>query len=292
LQDLGETGLQEVKAGVREGLDASVLEWLTACILDALAHGEPVGPGALTFLLGRYAATNREDVSEALGQALAAALEQAPRASGLAEQTAWTLLFASAARVSDDPRVRVAASNGVEQLSAPWSSHVGSHNATDISTHLRAVEACLVATQVVESPSLLGAAVNELERLVAAHYEPGHGMGALEDEIATASALLTAYALTGRVPYSMLADELVQVALRTPWAPRSFEFNCDAALVCVRLAELHRDTDYRLAAVTSANGDYGLEAARVLLTQLPHVRDFGTAAAPFGLALAQWLNLQ
>ena len=286
------TGLQEVKAGLHEGLDASVLEWLTACMLKALSRGESLGPAALTFLLARYAATNREDVSEALGQALAAALEQAPKARGLAEQTAWTLLFAHAARVSDDPRVRDAASSGVEQLSVAWSSDVGSRDATDISMHLRAVEACLVATQVVESPSLLGAAVNELERLVAAHYEPGQGVGTLEDQIATASALLTAYSLTGRVPYSMLADELVQMSLRTPWASKPFEFNCEAALVCARLAELHRDADYRLAAVTSVNSDYGLEAGRVLFGQLPQVWDLGTAAAPFGLALAQWLNLQ
>ena len=289
-------GLQEVKEGLqeglREGLDASVLEWLTTCTLDALSRDEPVGPAALTFLLSRYAATDREDVGEALGRALAAALEQWPSARGMAERTAWTLLFAHAARVSDDPRVRDAVKSGIEQLSVPWSSGVDSPGATDISTYLRAVEACLVAAQVVESPNLIGAAVNELERLVGAHYQPGQGMGALEDQIATASALLTAYALTGRVPYSMLADELVQVALRTPWASRPFEFNCEAALVCARLAELHRDADYRLAAVTSSNGDYGQETARVLSCQLPRVRDLGTAAAPFGLALAQWLNLQ
>jgi hypothetical protein len=292
LQDLGVTGLQEVKAGLHEDLDASVLEWLTARILDALSRGEPVGPTALTFLLGRYAATNREDVSEALGQALAAALEEVPSASELVEQTAWTLLFAHAAHVSDDTRVRDAARSGVEQLRVLCASHVGSHDVTNISAHLRAVEACLTAAQVVESPTLLGDAVNELEQVVAARYEPGRGMGTLEDEIATASALLTAYALTGRVPYSMLADELVQIALRTPWVSKPFEFNCEAALVCVRLAELHRDADYRLAAVTSTNGDYGREAARVLSDQLPQVWDLGTAAAPFGVALAQWLNLQ
>jgi hypothetical protein len=279
-----ETGLQQV-------LDVSVLEWLTACMLDALSCGDPVGPAALTFLLERYAATNREDLSEALGQALAAALEQAPNDIGLAERTAWTLLFAHAARVSDDPRVRDAASSGVEQLIVTWSSDVGSDRA-DISTLLRAVEACLVASQVVESPRLLGAAVNELERIIAARYEPGQGMGTLEVQIATASTLLTAYALTGRVPYSMLADELVQVALRTPWTSQPFEFNCEAALVCARLAELHRDANYRLAAVTSANGDYGMEAARVLSGQLPQVKDLGPAAASFGLALAQWLNLK
>jgi hypothetical protein len=284
-------GLQEVKAGLQEGLDASVLEWLTAGVLDALSRDEPVGPVALTFLLGRYAATDREDVGEALGHALAAAVESAPSVSGLAERTAWTLLFAHAARVSDDPRVRDAATSGVGQLSVPWSSDDGSHGVHDISARMRAIEACLVAVHIVESPNLLGAAVNELERLIAAHYEPGQGMGTLEDQVATASALLTAHVLTGRVPYSMLADELMQVALRTPWASRPFEFNCEAALVCARLAELHSAADYRQAAVTSAN-DYGQEAARVLSCQLPRVRDLGTAAAPFGLALAQWLNLK
>jgi hypothetical protein len=74
----------------------------------------------------------------------------------------------------------------------------------------------------------------------------------------------------------MLADELMQVALRTPWASRPFEFNCEAALVCARLAELHSAADYRQAAVTSAN-DYGQEAARCCPV---NCRACGTLARP------------
>ena len=90
----------------------------------------------------------------------------------------------------------------------------------------------------------------------------------------------------------MLADELMQVALRAPWASEPFEFNCRAALVCARLAELYGDAEYRQLAVTSADGDYGREAARVLASQSARARELGAAAAPYGLALAQWLNLQ
>jgi hypothetical protein len=277
---------------VREGLDAGVMESLTACLLAVLARDEPVGPVALTFLLERYAATNRQDVGEALGRALAAAVENAPTVGATAERTAWTRVFGHAARVSDDPRVRHAATSGVEQLSARWTADVASGAADDISTRMRAVEACLVVAPVLELPILLAAAVGELERVVAAHYEPGKGMGTLEDQISTASTLMTAYAVTGRVPYSMLADELMQVALRAPWASEPFELNCQAALVCARLAELYGDDEYRQAAVTSADRNYGLEAARVLATQSARARALGAAAAPYGLALARWLNLQ
>ena len=39
----------------------------------------------------------------------------------------------------------------------------------------------------------------------------------LRDQIRSASAFLTAFELTGRLPYSMLAEELLQVARATPW---------------------------------------------------------------------------
>ena len=135
--------LQKVKAGLQEGLDAGVMEWLTTCVLAALARDEPVGPAGLTFLLERYAATGRQDVGEALGRALAAAVENAPTVSATAERTAWTALFGHAARVSDDPRVRHAATSGVEQLSARWTTDLASGAADDVSTRTRAVEACL-----------------------------------------------------------------------------------------------------------------------------------------------------
>ena len=80
---------------------------------------------------------------------------------------------------------------------------------------------------VVSDDARLPAAVNEwlarviddLEQVIRSAYEPGEGlMGAsLLDQLRTALALLTAFELTGRLPYSMLADELLQFARRTGW---------------------------------------------------------------------------
>ena len=64
-------------------------------------------------------------------------------------------------------------------------------------------------------------AIDQLEHVVGGAYQPGagrdasatraHGTSAISG---AASALLTAYAITGRLPYSMLAEELMQTARR------------------------------------------------------------------------------
>ena len=64
------------------------------------------------------------------------------------------------------------------------------------------------------------AAIDELERVVGGSYRPGDGLvrdrdgirvrGSVGDHVRGASALLTAFELTGRLPYAMLAEELMQ----------------------------------------------------------------------------------
>ena len=63
-------------------------------------------------------------------------------------------------------------------------------------------------------------AIDELEHAVAASYRPGEGLvgsgpaagrGSADDHVRAASALLTAFEMTGRLPYSMLAEELIAV---------------------------------------------------------------------------------
>jgi hypothetical protein len=62
--------------------------------------------------------------------------------------------------------------------------------------------------------------------------------------------------------------------------------------VCCRLATLHHDEEYRRAAVLPVDGDYGAAAARTLTALASSLRERDADTALFGLALAEWLNLQ
>ena len=98
--------------------------------------------------------------------------------------------------------------------------------------------------------------------------------GGLSDQVRSASTLLTAYMLTARLPYAMLADELMQPSRRTRRqtnADAPFALTCDAARVFCRLAALHRDDDYRRTAVLAVDTDYVREATRTLDALAPSV---------------------
>ena len=121
--------------------------------------------------------------------------------------------------------------------------------------------------------------------------------GGLSDHVRSASALLTAYMLTARLPYAMLADELMQSVLRTPpdepeGREVPFALNCELARVLCRLAALHHDEEYRRKAVLPVDEDYAADAAHTLAALASSVRERGVEAAPFGLALAEWLKVR
>jgi hypothetical protein len=67
---------------------------------------------------------------------------------------------------------------------------------------------------------------------------------------------------------------------------------CELALVFCRLALLHRDDEYRRTAVLPVDEDYAGDARRTLTALAPSVREWGIEAAPFGLALAEWLRVR
>ena len=157
--------------------------------------------------------------------------------------------------------------------------------------------ACRIAGALVRAGDTLGdrdlvaAAVAALEDVVGAAYRPGHGLahvvadpgrttGLLGDHVRAASALLAAHAATGRLPYAMLADELLQGARRRLWDEagggffdrpvddpdtigllalrvKPFVLNCDAARALAALASLHRAPAYRDTAVLAADFDPG-----------------------------------
>jgi len=99
----------------------------------------------------------------------------------------------------------------------------------------------------------------------------------------TAVALLAGYRVTGRLPYSMLAEELMRFARRCWWSDEAGCFletdapeaatdelvavNCDAVRVLSRISALHADPEYRQAVVV-ADGSEGVtnfgDADRIL----------------------------
>jgi uncharacterized protein YyaL (SSP411 family) len=115
-------------------------------------------------------------------------------------------------------------------------------------------------------------ALKSLEAVIVPAYKPGDGVahvsradghdvrGLLTDQIHVASALIWAHAATGQLPYSMLAAEIVQFALRTMWDEATgsfrdrvdvddpvmpFDLNCHAACVLDRLSVLTGEAAYQ-----------------------------------------------
>jgi hypothetical protein len=287
---------------------ASSVEWITGEVLRAIESGERTTPHALLFLLRRYSTTGNEILSEALGPALARALEMSVAREQDDARAQWLTLFVEAAGLSADDRLLPAVNDLTEGLIHGWP------NAGSVAAASRAVEACLAATRV--NGAWLATAIDELERIIGVSYQPGDGLthnlvitaresGRLEDYAAASSALLSAYTATGRLPYSMLAEELMQFARRSWWDSTNggfsgcvsppftgrerelFTANCHAVRVLCRLAELHRDEEYRQMAVIAHASDYANDAARTLRSLEGHYQSFGVDAALYGIALGE-----
>lgn len=279
------------------------VERVTTAVLLALAGEVPTAP-AVRLLLRRYAATGRDDIRDALEPALTRALDLWPQA-GDDEQPGWLLLFLEAGGVSDDARVHEAAARLASIVEAPWGRR------RPLATAAAGVDARIRAASVLESGKPGGGlqpAIDELERLVGAAYQPGEGVALaahggrarLDDHVGTAAALLTAFEYTGRLPYSMLAEELMQFAARmlsdsaSPGfvdgvtGSKPFALNCEAASVLMRLAALHDSDEYRGSAVVAAGANYGRDAGNILQWLAPEAPLLGQTGAVFGLAAADW----
>lgn len=287
-------------------MDDAAIDWLVGQVLASLARHQPITPAALTFLLRRYAATGGEAFSGALGSALAAALDGAADVEDPRERSAWLSLFVEAAAISEDDRLREAAAALVSRLRTGWPAR------GELEPAVRSVDACLSAASALPDlfnpRELVPAAIDELEHVVRVAYQPGGGLahtlhepegarGILRDHVATASALLTAYAITGRLPYSMLAEELMQFSQRTNPEPgvsdlERFIVRSEAARVLCRLAKLHEDADYRQVAVIAVSSNYADDAKRTLADLARTYADHGADAAIFGIALGELGDLR
>jgi len=177
------------------------------------------------------------------------------------------------------------------------------------------IAAFLRAAAMFQDPWLRDFALKSLETVILPGYKPGAGLaheagtkageevrGLLGDQIRVASALIWAHVVTEQLPYSMLALELVQFAVRTMWdedaarfRDRSsgepgadlgllrdpvcpFALNCDAACVLDRLATMTGDVAHRERAL-SILGSYAGE-----------YREHGLFAAPYVLAVHELVN--
>ena len=193
-------------------------------------------------------------------------------------------MFREAAALSNDERLTAAAVDLTDGLRRDWRSP-GS-----VADAMYSIDACLRAADLDgdHAAALIAAAVDELERIVGESYGPGEGIGDYADHVRAAAALVTAYDVTGRLPYAMLAEELMQTSTRMSAAP-DFTMGCEAARVLCRLAAVHDDAGYRAAAVIAPNADYRGDASRLLAALSPRAR--AEDAPIYGLALSELLAL-
>jgi len=271
------------------------LEEVAVRAAAAVASEEPVDAAVATFLLRHYLGTDTSELRDAVGLALAQALALAAGDDTVIGRAGWLRLLVEATAVSDDERIRPAVDRLIAALQTGWPGH------TRIDDLAASVEACLRAVEIVGPGELVQDALNHLERVIGGSYRPGDGLvrhrdGILvrcsaADHVRGASALLTAFELTGRLPYSMLAEELIAIAVREPPSDQSLAIQCEAASVLCRLARLHDDPDYRGAAVVATGADYRALASRILSSQSARARaDTVSAAAAYGLALDDLLR--
>ena len=261
----------------------------------AVGAGEPADAFVATFLLRHYLGTDAAQLRDVLGLALAQALTCADEEPTVLGRAAWLNLLVESTAVADDERIAPAVERLLTALQAEWPG------ITRIDELSASVEACLRAAPAVDSRELVQEAIDHLERAIGSAYRPGEGLvrdrGGIRtrcdiaDHVRGASALLTAFELTGRLPYSMLAEELIAIAGREPSSGAGVVIACEAARVFCRLARLHDDPDYRGAAVIATGADYRAEASRILSAQSAHARAGSTSlAAAYGLALRELLQ--
>ncbi|MEQ1729385.1 MAG: hypothetical protein ABL982_13500 [Vicinamibacterales bacterium] len=141
--------------------------------------------------------------------------------------------------------------------------------------------------------------VDALESLVRRSYEPGDGLLGLDGaaHVRCASALLAAFDLSGRLPYAMLAEELLRHARRHWFHHESGAFevdfgaNCVALRVLCRIALLHADPDYLAAAVIAPESDAEGDARALATTLEARSGEHPDEAGRFGAALLDWFAL-
>src|SRR5207245_85672 len=157
--------------------------------------------------------TDRADLADALGPALARVVERDPAPADSAtsqpdHDASRLTLLVEASALSDDARLLDAAAALIAHLRQRWGQ------SRSVEPVALAIDACLTASDLFNPQELVPDAVDELERIIGAGYRPGAGLGheasepngargRLGDQVRAASALVTAYERTGRLRYAM-----------------------------------------------------------------------------------------
>ncbi|MCU1382073.1 MAG: hypothetical protein JWL71_770 [Acidobacteria bacterium] len=271
------------------------LEEIAARAIEAVAGATITDAAVPVFLLRRYLATDGDALRDTLGLALAQTLALAPTDDTAMGRAGWLTLLVEAAAIADDERIVPAAEQLVDASQRTWPA------LTRIDEVSASVDACLRATAILNPDGLVQDAIDHLERVIGGAYRPGDGLmrdrdgvrvrGSAGDHVRGAAALLTAYEISGRLPYSMLAEELIAIAARERRTDGNLAIECETARVLCRLAALHDDPDYRGAAVIAEGADYREQASRILATQSARARAGTPAdAARYGVALDELLR--
>lgn len=257
---------------------------ITENLLAGDARGEQLGPAGLTFLMRRYAAAGGEELRPALERGLTQTLDRV--AAGECGP-AWIHVLCEAAAITDDAGVVDAVADASRALSVAWPCR------GTLLEAMRSVGACLAAASVVGG-DLVSVSIDELERVVCLVYRPGERLprslrdpdsddGGVEEHVAAATALLTAYDVTARLPYPMLAEELIQ-PVRAADGLKSPHY----ARVLGRLARLHDDDEYVRAAVVLRSSDYRAQAHDILDELANSVVEDLEEAALIGIAMDEF----
>jgi len=271
------------------------LDDMTRRVLDRVSSSGRSDPLGALFLIRRYRATGRDDLCAVLEPALGAALTAYGDSERTLERASWLHVFAEGATVSTDARLVEAAHQLVTSLSGEWPT------AAFVDEAAASIDACLAASALFDPADVVPGAIDALEHVVTHAYRPGDGVshrihrgadgrGDLADHARLASALLTAFGLTARLPYSMLAEELMQTS-RDALASAGVAPRCEAARVLCRLAALHDDAGYRAAAVI-ADVDYRVDAEAVLARLARTIDEEPADMALYGLALDEFFAAQ
>jgi hypothetical protein len=227
---------------------------------DRVAAADPatLSPRAVHFLLREYLTNGSDTVRTAVEYGLTRGLARGSSDPDVPDRLAWLRVLADALVMTEDERIREAIDRA------------------------------------------LPSAIDALEALVRRAYEPGEGLveRSCADHLRLAAALLTAFDLSGRLPYGMLAEELLQHARRHWWRDThgsfdtTFAANCAALHVCCRLAALHADAEYRSAAVVAPASTYPADARRLAEWIGRRSADHPQHAGDVGAALLDWFALE
>lgn len=219
---------------------------------------EEFDPLALFFLLRECTRASDPALRDVVERGLTRALEAVDDDRDACRKIEWVRLLVEASDLSDDERLREAARRALPD------------------------------------------AVDALESHVRRLYEPGEGLlgASCAAQLQCACALLSAFDLSGRVPYAMLAEELLRHARRRWWHDSTGSFGADLTAACfglracVRLAALHADAGYRARAVVGPAGDLAGDARRMADAVARRARESPECAGAAGLALSEWFALE